>query len=114
MAYACDFSPMGYQNGCSDNNGDRATLAIAGSTPDNKGGGILFWAYSIAEANQAFDAYRAAGSIGSPSSPQTTLTQLGSFVGTFGSMESSVEIGASTDREISSTDFLSCTPRRFC
>lgn len=52
---------MGYQNPCSDGIGCTAKLAISGRDPDNKGGGILFWAYSITEANYAFDAYRAAG-----------------------------------------------------
>ena len=51
--------PMGYNNPF-QLDGKHAPLAICGGHPDG-GGGILFWAYSIQEANEAFDAYRAAG-----------------------------------------------------
>jgi hypothetical protein len=56
--------PMGYNNACREWQGGvlvDAPLAICGGDPDNRGGGVLFWAYSIDEANRAFDAYRAAG-----------------------------------------------------
>lgn len=56
--------PMGYNNACREWHGGAlvdAPLAICGGDPDNRGGGVLFWAYSIDEANRAFDAYRAFG-----------------------------------------------------
>lgn len=56
--------PMGYNNPCREWHAGvlvDAPLAICGGEPDNRGGGVLFWAYSIDEANRAFDAYRAYG-----------------------------------------------------
>jgi hypothetical protein len=57
-------APMGYNNPCREWHAGvlvDAPLAICGGEPDNRGGGVLFWAYSIDEANRAFDAYRAYG-----------------------------------------------------
>lgn len=59
-----NWTPMGYHNPCSMDtpSGRReAPFAIAGSDPDRRGGGILFWAYSDSEALEARDAYQAAG-----------------------------------------------------
>lgn len=55
-----DRSPMGYHNP-SRLDGREAPFAVSGRDPDGLGGGIQFWAYSIAEANEAFDRYRGAG-----------------------------------------------------
>jgi len=53
-------TPMGYHNPYM-RNGVHAPFAICGGDPDGRGGGVLFWAYSVEEANAAFDAYRASG-----------------------------------------------------
>lgn len=59
-----NWSPMGYHNPCAmDGPHGRmeAQFAVAGREPDNRGGGILFWAYTIREAEQAKVAYEGAG-----------------------------------------------------
>lgn len=53
-------SPMGYHNRYM-RDGKHAPFAICGREPDGLGGGVLFWAYSVEEANEAYFAYRAAG-----------------------------------------------------
>lgn len=53
-------SPMGYHNGCSKAGGS-APYAVVGNDPDQKGGGVLFWAYCKAEAERAQQAYSKAG-----------------------------------------------------
>lgn len=53
-------SPMGYHNRYM-RDGEHAPFAICGRDPDNRGGGVLFWAYSDEEARRAYDAYRACG-----------------------------------------------------
>lgn len=55
-----NWTPMGYHNPCW-RDGVNAPLAVCGGNPDGNGGGVLFWAYSIEEANAAFDVYRATG-----------------------------------------------------
>lgn len=54
------YSPMGYQNPCTKDGWD-APFHISGGCPDGRGGGVLFWAYSVEELNRAFDVYRGAG-----------------------------------------------------
>lgn len=61
------YRPMGYNNPCcrqtsmSRQTWENAPLAISGSFPDGNGGGILFWAYSIEEANEAYFTFKAWG-----------------------------------------------------
>lgn len=52
--------PMPYSNPYMMD-GKRAPFAIAGREPDNKGGGILFWAYDVDERDVAVKAFKEAG-----------------------------------------------------
>lgn len=59
-------NPMGYSNPCARENYVHggfydAPLAVSGEDPDGKGGGVLFWAYSVSEANRAYFAFKGAG-----------------------------------------------------
>jgi hypothetical protein len=48
------------QNPCTMN-GVEAPYAVTGYDPNMTGGGVLFWAYSLPEADRAADAFREEG-----------------------------------------------------
>ncbi len=52
--------PLPRQNPCR-RYGQDATHAVIGYEPDMSGGGVLFWAYSLEDANRAAEAFREEG-----------------------------------------------------